>query len=307
MVRTKRELVTHTFKGGRFDDHGVDLDVLPDLIAYKTLLVETAKELWRRKNPDRQRLPKNFEDSVSIKFYEVRKGSAAIPLFREVETDDQLSFLDSQRDELDEAVDLIADTVDAAGQNRTLPQSLPSNVVPLFENYGKTLRGDEWIEQIPTHRSYSVRYSPEVRERLTRWPQSSYEDDVDVIATVTMARVSRPRMGITLDDGREVEAAFRPEDEGIITTALKEHATAKVRVEGRAQFAVGGQIQRIVRVDRITLLPAGEMAFDSSAKPLWKVFTEIVSQIPEAELQKLPTDTAENHDHYIYGTPKGRQ
>jgi hypothetical protein len=307
MAKTKRKLVVHTFKGGRFDDHGVDLDVLPDLIAYKTLLVETAKELWRRKNPDRQRLPRNFEDSVSIKFYEVKAGSAAIPLFREVETADQLSFLDSQRDELDEAVELIADTVDAAGQNRTLPQSLPSSVVPLFENYGKTLRSDEWIEQIPTHRNYAVRYSPEVRERLTRWPQSSYEDDVDVIATVTMARVSRPRMGITLDDEREVEAAFRPEDEGIITTALKEHATAKVRVEGRAQFAAGGQIQRIVRVDRITLLPAGEMAFDPSAKPLWKVFTEIVSDIPESELQKLPTDTAENHDHYIYGTPKGRQ
>jgi hypothetical protein len=307
MVRTKRELVTHTFKGGRFDDHGVDLDVLPDLVAYKTLLVETAKELWRRKNPDRQRLPKNFEESVSIKFYEVRKGSAALPLFREVETEDQLSFLDSQRDELDEAVDLIADTVDAAGQDRTLPQSLPSNVVPLFENYGKTLRPDEWIEQLPAKRISAVRYSPVVRERLTRWTQSSYEDAVDVIGAVTMARVSRPRMCITLDDGREVEAAFRPEDEGIITTALKEHATAKVRVEGRAQFLAGGQIQRIVLVERVTLLPVGEMPFDSSAKPIWKVFAEIVSEIPEAELRKLPTDTAENHDHYIYGTPKGRQ
>jgi len=26
--------------------------------------------------------------------------------------------------------------------------------------------------------------------------------------------------------------------------------------------------------------------------------------IPEEELQRLPTDLAENHDHYLYGTPK---
>ena len=84
MARIKRELVVHTFKGGRFNDHGVDVDVLPELIAYKTILVETAKELWRRKNPDRERLPKNFEDSLSLKFYEVKPGSAAIPLVREI-------------------------------------------------------------------------------------------------------------------------------------------------------------------------------------------------------------------------------
>ena len=304
MTKTKRELVVHTFKGGRFDDHGVDLDVLPDLLAYKGLLIETAKELWRRKNPDRQRLPRNFEDSLSIKFYEVRKGSAGIPLVREVETEDQISFLDSQRDELDEAVDLIADTVEAAAQDKTLPPSLPSNVVPLFEDYGKTLRDDEWIEQMPAKRKSPVRYSPVVRERLGRWFHSVYEDSVDIVGTVTMARVSRPRMAITLDGGCEVEAAFRPEDEGVITTALKEHATAKVRVEGRAQFLAGGQIQRIIQVDRVTLLPGGAVTYDSTAKPIWDVFAEIVKDLPPAVLNTLPTDTAENHDHYIYETPK---
>lgn len=164
MAKVKKQLVVHTFKGGRFDDHGVDLDVLPDLLAYKTLLVETAKELWRRKNPERERLPKNFEDSLSLKFYEVRAGSAAIPLIREIET----------------------------------------------ENH----------------------------------------------------------------------------------------------VEGRAQFLSGGQIQRIIQVDRVTLLPTGAVPFDSAAKPIWDVFAEIVKELPAKVLNALPTDTAENHDHYIYGAPK---
>lgn len=37
---------------------------------------------------------------------------------------------------------------------------------------------------------------------------------------------------------------------------------------------------------------------------LWDAIKERVSSIPDDVLEKLPTDGAENHDHYIYGTPK---
>src|ERR1035438_2277452 len=87
-MKVQRQLVTHTFKGKRFEDHGLDLDVLPDLYAYKELLVATAKELWRRHHPARQRLPKNFEDSLCLKFFKLMEGSVAVPIFREVETDE---------------------------------------------------------------------------------------------------------------------------------------------------------------------------------------------------------------------------
>ena len=41
-----------------------------------------------------------------------------------------------------------------------------------------------------------------------------------------------------------------------------------------------------------------------SHKPIWEVFQEISASIPEEEWAKLPVDGAEQHDHYIYGTPK---
>jgi putative addiction module CopG family antidote len=39
-------------------------------------------------------------------------------------------------------------------------------------------------------------------------------------------------------------------------------------------------------------------------KPIWEVLQEITTSIPEEEWAKLPADGAEQHDHYIYGTPK---
>ncbi len=39
-------------------------------------------------------------------------------------------------------------------------------------------------------------------------------------------------------------------------------------------------------------------------KPIWEEFEEISASIPNEEWARLPVDGAEQHDHYIYGTPK---
>ncbi|GAG79000.1 unnamed protein product [marine sediment metagenome] len=44
--------------------------------------------------------------------------------------------------------------------------------------------------------------------------------------------------------------------------------------------------------------------FDETAKPIWEVIEEIISDVPPEEFDKLPRDGATEHDHYIYGTAK---
>jgi putative addiction module CopG family antidote len=39
-------------------------------------------------------------------------------------------------------------------------------------------------------------------------------------------------------------------------------------------------------------------------KPIWEEIDEITKGVPDEEWAKMPTDGAEQHDHYIYGTPK---
>jgi hypothetical protein len=39
-------------------------------------------------------------------------------------------------------------------------------------------------------------------------------------------------------------------------------------------------------------------------KPIWEVAAELTHDIPPEILETLPTDGAEQHDHYLYGTPK---
>lgn len=41
-------------------------------------------------------------------------------------------------------------------------------------------------------------------------------------------------------------------------------------------------------------------------KPIWERIQDMTADVPDEEWDKLPTDLAEQHDHYLYGTPKRR-
>ena len=49
---------------------------------------------------------------------------------------------------------------------------------------------------------------------------------------------------------------------------------------------------------------ANEEPTPGPRKPIWERILERSAAIPDEEWDKLPTDLAEQHDHYIYGTPK---
>ena len=42
----------------------------------------------------------------------------------------------------------------------------------------------------------------------------------------------------------------------------------------------------------------------SRANPLSAIFEELSNEIPLEQWRELPSDGAENHDHYLYGAPK---
>lgn len=304
MPKKRYELVTHRFKGGRFDDHGLDVDVLPELIAYKTILVETAKELWRRNHPDRQRLPKNFEDSLSLKFYEIIPGSAAVPLMREIEIQEGLLPFEPPPDELDEAVVLVTDSIKSVSEDKAFHRDFPKNVIPLFSEYGKTLREDESIELKPAKKGATARYSSKERKHLVELVQAGYEDIVDLVGEIRAADLDGGNFALRLADETKVTGKFSPEQETTIIEALREHASRRLHIKGRAEFLPDGKLKRVVSVTDLSIQSVGEVPYDETAKPIWQIVEEISASIPDEEWAKLPNDLSKNLDHFLYEVPK---
>jgi len=47
-----------------------------------------------------------------------------------------------------------------------------------------------------------------------------------------------------------------------------------------------------------------EPSSPKNIRPIWEIITELSAQVPMEEWEKLPSDGAEQHDHYLYGSPK---
>lgn len=299
-----RILKTIRFSGGRFEQNKgwLDFDILPELQAYKKILVETAKEEWKRRNPDRERLPKSFEENMRLGFHEIREGSCTIPVERIVETEDDALEMPVE-DELDEAVRIIDATLFAVRDDAPLPERLSAKIIPLFEDWGRTLGQDECIV-LDTGNGDSPIFDAAIRERLLKMKTERYEDTVDLIGEVRAAELKAQEGGsfaIQLDNGDLVPGVFTDEQEAKITEALHEHKQVRLRVVGRGQFDASGQLRKILCVDRLEEHPVGETPFDHDARPIWEMIAELGRSIPEEEWEKVPTDLATNLDHYLYG------
>ena len=46
----------------------------------------------------------------------------------------------------------------------------------------------------------------------------------------------------------------------------------------------------------------GEQTVNTSLRTIWEVIDEVMSDVPDEALSRLPTDGAERHDHYLRGT-----
>ncbi|HUP61913.1 MAG TPA: hypothetical protein VNA69_16015 [Thermoanaerobaculia bacterium] len=305
MTDTKRHLIDHVFKGGRFDDHGVDVAALPDVVAFRELVVETAKELWRRRNPRRQRLPKGFESAILIKFYEVKPSSAALPLYREYsEPPPPLVEVLDMHDEIDDAVDVIAEAVSELASGRELPSKFPLSVVSQLSTWGRTLGPSESIElQRKGNRIATLGKS--VRDRTARLADPGViptERPFDVTGMVTMARIRNPRMAVALDNGRELEMPFNEADEEKITRALHERTSVHIRVTGTAEFDSAGMLHRPLTVDGVEIVPASPLTGSTSIKPpLWLMIEELMSDVSDDEMAKVPPANSRTIDRKLYG------
>ncbi len=79
----------------------------------------------------------------------------------------------------------------------------------------------------------------------------------------------------------------------------------RLRAGERTQFSIDQLIGFLNALDQhvtVEVLAAPQKTVDE--RPIWEQIEEIVAQVPPEEWEKLPTDLAANHDHYLYGARK---
>lgn len=306
-IDTTFEMSTLRFDGERFNGHALDVECTQELIAYRNLVLECAKSLWRVKYPNRSNLPKGFEKGFRLQFNRLEDGSALVPLQR-VRTADVQADLDLT-DEFDEAVGLIDQAIRAANDEDLLPVGLPSNVIPLFRDFGKTLRDDEVLFTRGRGSESEAPYTAKARQRLAEWIEPSYEDIVSVSGEVRMANVGLGRFALQVDcaGGQAViEGKFSPEDESKVLEALRQHRSARLQVKGLGEFGTSDRLlKRFSRIDQVDFVQE-EIGYDESVAPICEQLNSIGQKAPSSAWETVPTDLSVRLDEIVYGAGASR-
>jgi len=95
---------------------------------------------------------------------------------------------------------------------------------------------------------------------------------------------------------------FTPEEEEIVTSALKEHHSVRVRVRGRADVSPEGKLLKFVEVEELNLITRAAQEVDPNAPSIEDELTRIAATVPESDWATLPGDLSDRLDDYIYGT-----
>ena len=300
-TETTIDLATLRFDGARFDAHALDVECTQELIAYRKIILECAKELWRRRNPARERLPRRFEDSFRLQFDRIEEGSARVPLRRVLETDQ--SPLDwGNRDEFDEAARIVDAAITAANDDALLPEDLPATVVPLFRDFGRSLHDDEVLFTRARHEQQEAPYTARSRKRLANWVEPAYEDLVEVVGEVQMASVKGQFSLLMPDSTQQVTGKFSAEQEAQVLEALQQHKTVRLSVRGLGEFGtLDRQLRRFNRIDHVTHSQIGEPAYIEGAPNIWDDLDAIAASVPSEAWDAVPKDLSVRVDEFAYG------
>lgn len=133
------------YRGSRFHNARIPVEVLSDLPAFRDLLVSYAKDEWRLLHTDRQRVPKGFDKSLAFDLVTVEEGSAIPKL--EWNRDSAQANLPGFLDEIEDIVAVAYDDVIAliAGDAGRVT-ALNGEKLRALNRFGAGLRENETIE-----------------------------------------------------------------------------------------------------------------------------------------------------------------
>jgi hypothetical protein len=303
MSRQWKTVVRLSFHGERFRDHALDVAALREVVQYQRVVEETAKCLWRSQNPDRERLPKRFEERVRLYLRAIQEGSAVAPLDVLIQEPEQRDLFAAEPPELGEALEVTQEVFDALAVDDPFPARFPRQLIDDYARFGEGLTGGERVE-IALASGRTAEVTELTRARLLSRSQQPHEAEVQLVGVVLEADVRQCRFQLWTDDRTSVTVQFSSEQEDSVTNALRQHCRSRLRIRGRAEISAGGRPVRVVEVAQLDLEPIGAISFNAEAPLIEDVLAQIAAEVPASEWERLPIDLSEHLDHYIYGTPK---
>lgn len=315
-----QELLVWTFRGERFEEKGIDLRDLENLVHLRAALVELAKLVWKERNPTRERAPKNADDTLELRVFGFDPGSCKVPVYYAAPRPPvQSTWLEPRQDPLDirtalpEAARRTSSALRHLSDHRRFPDDFPPSVLSDLQTAVTTgLGADESIEidvvrpktlgrflgtffegvpegaqppdVVAARDASPVVVDAPLREVVAQAVTETATTHRIVTGEVTMANVKG--CSATLHaDGYDLRIEFPPDREVDVTTALHKHRSVELRVSGTGEIDLRtGRLKKLVAHDLEIVQPVDPEA------PSEALFERLASDDPPRLLALLASD-----------------
>lgn len=199
------------YKGSRFRNARLPVEVLSDLPAFRDLLVSYAKDEWRRRHSDRERVPKGFDKSLAFDLITIEDGSAIPKL--EWNRSSAQENLPGFADEIEDIVEsAYGDVISLIEGQSGRASALNSEKVRALNRFGAGLRDNEKIEMPDRASGNVVTLDAYRRKQLITGARETYQTRFEGIGELI---------------GTHIKSGY----EGVVTVRTVEHGDITIPVD----------------------------------------------------------------------------
>ena len=252
-MNAQPHFISPKLEGKRFEDHTIPLELLEDFAAFEELLIEVAKWIYLKENPNRKRVPNGFTEGFSLKLASIEEGSsianivmsAAIGLFP---TENNNYF--------ERAKESIVKSINAAENNLNITQFIPENFLGYFNKIGKNLKEDENIN-FSNNAEFSAVLNKETRKKLVLASSTITE-----VITQTKIRGFIPELDkstnsftLQLVSGQKIICSIEPQFKNPIFEAFDNYEKGlKVILNGLGKYNKNDKLEGFERIEHMTII-----------------------------------------------------
>jgi len=250
------EFLTARLCGGRFEEHVIPLDFFQDLAAFEKMLIEVAKWEYKKKHPDKKRLPNNFDKNMVLNVSSMSEGSVILSLVLALSCSPGL-YEPWEQECLTAASQTVAKVISAVEKGEPFAELLPKKVLAQFELFGRRFHEGESIEWTAPNQTEKVIYKKDTRKKilLAHSSKKEYTEETFFRASVADLIQTQNKIDVLLPDGRKVPIPLDREYKEIIFEALRGYSdNARVQIRGIGRFSQDGKLLEMVSVDDIAAL-----------------------------------------------------
>ena len=224
----------------------LDACAMNELAHLQKVITLLASEVWKAANPNRQRLPKGFQEATLFSIRTVETGSTAIPLERR---DLGLPAMFDSGDPLLDSFERLHETLAAANKRLPLPPAVPHTAVSQIAKLGTYLPTGAGFQLQAPGREY-VPVSANTRDWLHTQLPTPHHEAVTVSGNILEVDVRQKRCQVWNDEGKTV-VEFTDKHEAQVLAALSNHESTTISVKGEEVLNTDGS--HLVKASQTTL------------------------------------------------------